>query len=73
MRIDFLAAKSGLYFCEFTPRPGDFEKFNDATDEMLGTLYLDAELRLVNDLVFGKRFTEFAEWAAPFYAGSAAR
>ena len=39
-----------------------------STDEMLGTFYLEAELRLVNDLVFGKRFTEFAEWATPSYA-----
>lgn len=36
VRIDFLAGADALYFGEFTPRPGDFHRFNARTDRKLG-------------------------------------
>ena len=65
-RIDFLRSGQDLYFGEFTPRPGDFEKYDEETDQMMGRHYLEAELRLHYDLLAGKRFAAFMEWAAPF-------
>ena len=66
MRIDFLRGEYRFAFGEFTPRPGDFEGFNEATDRMLGELYLDAETRLHADLLDGRRFPVFMDWLAPF-------
>ena len=66
MRIDFMRRDERLYFGEFTPRQGDFEKYDDDTDRMMGRHYLEAEMRLHRDLLAGKRFPEFMEWAAPF-------
>lgn len=59
MRIDFIRSYSspeGMVFCEFTPRPGNFHRFNLATDRRLGDLYLEAEARLERDLLCGKKF-----------------
>ena len=59
MRIDFLKAENRLLFGELTPRPGNFHAFNDETDRQLGDLYLEAEGRLMDDLLNGKGFPEF--------------
>jgi hypothetical protein len=59
MRIDFLKAESRLLFGELTPRPGNFHAFNDETDRQLGDLYLEAEGRLMDDLLNLKGFPEF--------------
>ncbi len=72
IRIDFLNAEDGLYFGEFTPRPGNFEGFNAEWDRRLGDLYLDAELRLTRDMLFGKDFPEFKLWASPFFGTASA-
>ncbi|GAA4069224.1 ATP-grasp fold amidoligase family protein [Amphibacillus indicireducens] len=59
MRIDFLRTDKGLYFGEFTPKPGNFDQFDLKTDQKLGQLYLEAEARLNTDLINGKKFTLF--------------
>jgi hypothetical protein len=56
MRIDFHATGSELVFCEFTPTSGGFWEYSRETDQFLGEYYLDAETRLVSDLLSGKRF-----------------
>jgi len=59
IRIDFLRSANGLVFGEFTPRPGNYHKFNRSTDERLGRSFANAEGRLVADLLNGKRFDTF--------------
>lgn len=59
MRIDFLRTEKGLYFGEFTPKPGNFDQFDLETDMKLGQLYLEAETRLLSDLLNGKEFVFF--------------
>ncbi|MDT8860337.1 hypothetical protein N0O92_08835 [Alkalihalobacillus sp. MEB130] len=61
LRIDFLKTPNGMKFGEFTLRPGLFEQFNKKTDRLLGTHYLDAEGRLVADLLSGKEFRAFSK------------
>ncbi|MCL5049332.1 MAG: acylphosphatase [Firmicutes bacterium] len=63
MRIDFLLSDGELVFNEFTPRPGSFAKFNDATDQLLGDAFLKAESRLVHTLLQGAQFAEFKQIA----------
>lgn len=59
VRIDFLKGESGLYFCEFTPRSGTFDKFTQTYDQTMGEAYIRAESRLTNDLMDGKQFKWF--------------
>lgn len=59
IRIDFLRSEKGLVFGEFTAKPGNYDEFDEATDQWLGDYYLDAQARLVDDLLHGKTFTEF--------------
>ncbi|WP_053070804.1 ATP-grasp fold amidoligase family protein [Halomonas sp. PR-M31] len=59
VRIDFLKGKKKTLFGEFTPRPGNFEQFNDEFDFILGKEFLLAEDRLQNDLFKGKSFQFF--------------
>lgn len=61
LRIDFMVTDEGWVFGEFTPRPGNYEDFNDMTDTHLGQLYLAAEGRLSRDLIFGKLFPVFSK------------
>jgi len=56
IRIDFLRGKDDIYFCEFAPSPGNYHKFNKTYDRYLGQLYVEAEARLLNDLLNGKNF-----------------
>nr|WP_298410323.1 ATP-grasp fold amidoligase family protein [uncultured Halomonas sp.] len=50
MRIDFLKCGKNFIFGEFTPRPGQFNYFNDSFDRYLGEMYLEAEGRLLEFL-----------------------
>ena len=59
VRIDFLVAKDGLFFGEFTPRPGGYEMFNNKFDKMLGDFFIEAEERLICDLFNGKKFLAY--------------
>lgn len=59
IRIDFLKTEQGLVFGEFTPRPGQYHELNNFWDKHLGDLFLDAEGRLVNDLLQGKAFDAY--------------
>lgn len=59
MRIDFLCTQAGMWFCEFTPRPGGAWNYDRSTDRLLGDYYLDAEGRLINDLLAGRSFDAF--------------
>nr|WP_286186823.1 ATP-grasp fold amidoligase family protein [Geitlerinema sp. P-1104] len=62
VRIDFLKSWQGLVFCEFAPTfPGGYHNFKDSIDQWLGNCFLDAEGRLMKDLLQGKRFEEFSE------------
>lgn len=62
IRIDFLKSWQGLVFCEFAPTfPGGYHEFKDSIDQWLGTCFLDAEGRLMKDLLRGKQFEEFSE------------
>lgn len=54
MRIDFLLSDEGLVFCEFSHAPGMWSSFNKEWDKILGDYYLEAEIRLLKDLVNGK-------------------
>jgi hypothetical protein len=59
-RIDFLRTGSQTYFCEFTPRPGGAWLYDERTDRLLGDYYLDAEGRLLSDLLAGRTFDVFS-------------
>lgn len=59
VRIDFLRSHHGLVFGEFTPKPGNYDEFNKKTDQLLGDYYIEAENRLMNDLLAGKVFEPF--------------
>ena len=59
IRIDFLNTKDGLVFGEFTPKPGNYDEIDAKTDEWLGEYFLDAENRLLHDLLHGKEFRQF--------------
>jgi hypothetical protein len=56
MRIDYLLGERDLVFLEMTSAPGNLHTFNDEYDRRLGQLYNEAEIRLTNDLLDGKRF-----------------
>lgn len=59
IRVDFLKTSKGLVFGEFTPKPGNYDQFNQETDQMLGEYYLEAEGRLLTDLLNEKPFVHF--------------
>jgi|SRR5690625_133113 len=59
IRIDFLRGDQGLVFGEFTPKPGYYDEFDEQTDKWLGDYFLDAQGRLINDLLNGKQFSEY--------------
>lgn len=61
VRIDFLRSENGLVFGEFTPKPGNYDEFNDEIDQLLGDFFVDAQGRLLNDLLNEKKFSEFNE------------
>ena len=61
LRIDFLRGEDGLVFGEFTPKPGNYDEFDQVTDQLLGDYFLDAEARLVDDLLQGKTFKTYKQ------------
>lgn len=61
LRIDFLKGRDRVVFGEFTPRPGDYEKFDDRTDRELGEAFLLAEERVQQDLLKGKTFAAYRQ------------
>lgn len=62
MRIDFLRSEDGLVFGEFTPKPGNYDEFNEEIDRLLGDYFLAAEGRLIKDLLAGKNFTIYKQF-----------
>lgn len=61
IRIDFLRSENGMVFGEFTPKPGNYDEFNEKTDKLLGDMYLEAESHLLQDLLNNKEFTHFKQ------------
>lgn len=62
IRIDFLRGEDGLVFGELTPKPGNYDEFDDETDRALGDYFLEAEAKLVNDLMNGKQFEQYKQF-----------
>src|SRR5699024_6795768 len=62
VRIDFLQSENGLVFGEFTPKPGNYDDFDLKTDQLLGDYYIEAEARLIKDLLKGKTFPEYEQF-----------
>lgn len=62
LRIDFLRGEDGLIFGEFTPKPGNYDEFDQQTDQWLGDYFLDAEARLIDDLLQGKSFHAYKQF-----------
>lgn len=58
-RIDMLKGEDGLVFGEFTPRPGRFQNFSNRWDRVLGEAWAQAQYRLQQDLLQGRRFDAF--------------
>lgn len=62
VRIDMLKSARGTVFGEFTPRPGEYDKFNARIDHELGRAFLLAESRLTESLLAGERFGLFGQF-----------
>ncbi|WP_164218455.1 ATP-grasp fold amidoligase family protein [Virgibacillus sp. YIM 98842] len=62
IRIDFLRSENGLIFGEFTPKPGNYDDFDEKTDKWLGDYFIEAQGRLSNDLLNGKDFSAFKQF-----------
>ncbi|MEC5425932.1 ATP-grasp fold amidoligase family protein [Virgibacillus sp. C22-A2] len=61
IRIDFLRSQHGLVFGEFTPKPGNYDEFDQHTDQWMGDNFIEAQGRLVNDLINRKQFKDYQE------------
>lgn len=59
MRIDMLKGDGEMVLGEFTPRPGQWDRFNQTYDFKLGKEFMQARKRLLDDLLQGKDFHEF--------------
>ncbi|QKY70433.1 ATP-grasp fold amidoligase family protein [Lentibacillus sp. CBA3610] len=59
IRIDFLRSANELVFGEFTPKPGNYDDFDEPTDKWLGDYFVEAEDRLTQDLIYGKQFRAY--------------
>jgi hypothetical protein len=64
VRIDFLRSHEGLIFGEFTPKPGNYDEFDEPTDKWIGDYFLKAQGNLIKDLLDGKDFKEYKQLAA---------
>ena len=67
VRIDFLVGEDGIYLAEFTTQTGSqveriLEVVSESWNRSMGTMYLKAEMRIVNDLLEGKCFREINEF-----------
>ncbi len=61
IRIDFLKTDEEMVFGEFTPKPGNFDEFDQVTDSWLGEYFEEAETRLFQDLIDRKTFRYYDE------------
>lgn len=59
VRIDFLKGEKGMFFSEFAPRTGTYDKYTEAFDRLMGLELNKAETRLFNDMMSGKKFDLF--------------
>lgn len=59
MRIDMLNGEDEMVFGEFTPRPGNFDKFSPEWDRRMGEEWARAESRILRDLLQGKSFEPY--------------
>lgn len=59
VRLDMLKSHDGVVFGEATPRPGKFHLFSKEFDRKMGRAYREAEARLLQDLMRGKKFEAF--------------
>ncbi|QDI91612.1 teichuronopeptide biosynthesis [Salicibibacter halophilus] len=59
IRIDFLKTEEGLVFGEFAAKPGNYDEFDQHTDRRLGNEFLEAQGRLLTDLLKRKSFGHF--------------
>ena len=67
MRIDFLVGEDGLYFSEFCSQTGSqvetiIEVVSPGYNRSFGNMYLKAEMRIINDLLAGKKFDAINEF-----------
>lgn len=60
-RIDLLSDGRRVVLNELTPAPGGYNQFSDIFDAELGKSWLDAEIRLKNDLLSEKEFPEYVK------------
>lgn len=61
IRIDFLRSGNELVFGEFTPKPGNYDEFDQTTDQWLGDYFVEAQGRLMSDLLEGTQFISFTQ------------
>ena len=63
LRVDFLESEGTLVLGEITPQPGGTYagQLHDHIDRELGELFLEAEARLIIDLLNGKNFDTYFE------------
>lgn len=61
IRVDLLVSNGIVKVGELTPNPGRYSRFNRYYDHHLGVAYLEAETRLFNDLMGGKKFDIFED------------
>ncbi|MCT1429358.1 hypothetical protein M3G50_01060 [Brachybacterium muris] len=59
LRIDYIGSDDGLVFCEFSSAPGQADMIDAKNQSRLGTMYHQAEIRLLCDLLNGKTFDEY--------------
>ncbi|UQN28086.1 ATP-grasp fold amidoligase family protein [Brachybacterium kimchii] len=61
LRIDLLAGVNGCFLGEITPHPGDTYAgdLRDQADREFGEMFLEAEARLLIDLLEGKSFSSY--------------
>lgn len=59
VRIDFFRTKTGLVLNEFTPKPSGADQFWEGTDTRLGLQLIQAQGRLLDDSLKGKKFEKF--------------
>ena len=62
MRMDFLRTEDGLVFLEFSSAPGLSHAWSDEWDRHFGALYLQGEMRLIDDLLAGKLYAGWHEF-----------
>jgi len=70
IRIDFIRASEGLFFTEFTSRPGVIGRLSRQRDHLYGTYYHQAEARLYTDLINGKAFDKFKPYVTSQHVSS---